>query len=72
MTSIIGSLEYVCWRSGYGAFLGMMLDYLAVPFFLSTLVTGADGLKDDKKGGFAAVGILLAIIPPIATVLLFV
>jgi Na+/H+-dicarboxylate symporter len=72
VTFIIGSMAYVCWRSGYGAFFGMLLDCFAVPFFFSTLITGADGLRDDKKGGFAAVGILLALVPPVATLLLFV
>jgi hypothetical protein len=71
VTFIIGSVAYVLWRSGYGAFFGMMLDFLAAPLFFTTLVIGGDGLRDDKKGGFAAVGILLALIPLVATVLLF-
>jgi hypothetical protein len=67
----MGSIAYVFWRSGYGAFFGMMLDFLAAPFFFATLVVGGDGLRDDESGGFALVGILLALIPPVATVLLF-
>ncbi len=69
VTFILGALALVCWFSGWFAFLGMLLDFLALPFFLSALATGAVGLVEDRDRDYAIAGIVLALIPFVLTLL---
>jgi hypothetical protein len=47
----------------------MLLDFLALPFFLSALATGVVGLLEDRDREYAIAGIVLALIPFVLTLL---
>ncbi len=50
ITFIVGVLALPLWVSGYGAFLAIWLDFIALTPFVIALLSGLAGLKENKAG----------------------
>jgi hypothetical protein len=67
---IIAFLALPLWASGYGAIFAIAMDVIALPAWIVAITAGIPGLKD-PQGGYALVGLLLAILAPVLTYAVF-